>query len=542
MTTESLERDMDAVTATERTIPAMLFASAERYAGLEAVADGDVRLTYAQLRDRAVEFARGALALGIRRGDRVGLWAPNSHRWVEASLGLHLAGATVVPLNTRYRGSEAREILARVRARFVVVESGFLGYDYATAALEALEGDETGDVLADLTVVDLAAERGDPSRRVVGREDLRERAASVTEDRVRHVAAEVEPDDTSEIIFTSGTTGRPKGVLIPHGAALDLYATYAQVWGLRTGDRYLVVLPFFHTGGNKAGMIVSLQHGLTIVPLAVFDADEALRLIETERISIMNGSPTIYYALLESPRRESTDLSSLRRAATGAAVVPVALIERSRVDLPFERLVTAYGMTECIGTATMCRDGDGDEVIANTNGRAVPGVELRVVDREGRDLPPGESGEVLIRGANVTPGYWEDPEATAAAIDADGWLHSGDIGHLDEAGNLKITDRLKDMFIVGGFNVSPAEVEQVLARHPLVSEVAVVGVPDERLGEVPRAYVVRRRGAEGSAEEVVSWARERLANFKVPRSVEFVDDLPRNASGKVLKRELRAGA
>ncbi|SEP19903.1 Acyl-CoA synthetase (AMP-forming)/AMP-acid ligase II [Trujillonella endophytica] len=529
---------MDALTATERTIPQMLFAGAERYADSLAVADGDVRLTYAQLRDRALEFGRGALALGVRRGDRVGLWAPNTHRWVVASLGLHLAGATVVPLNTRYRGSEAREILARVRARFVVVQSGFLGYDYATAALEALDGDES--VLDDLTVVDLGAERGDVERGVLGWEDLRERAATVPEDEIRRAAAEVEPDDLSEIIFTSGTTGRPKGVLIPHGPALDLYATYAQVWGLREGDRYLVVLPFFHTGGNKAGMIVSLQHGLTVVPMAVFDADEALRLIETERISIMNGSPTIYYALLESPRRESTDLSSLRRAATGAAVVPVALIERSRVDLPFERLVTAYGMTECIGTATMCRDDDGDEVIANTNGRAVPGVELRVVDREGRDLPPGESGEVLIRGANVTPGYWEDPDATAAAIDADGWLHSGDIGHLDATGNLKITDRLKDMFIVGGFNVSPAEVEQVLARHPLVSEVAVVGVPDDRLGEVPRAYVVRRRGAEGTAEELIGWAKERLANFKVPRSVEFADDLPRNASGKVLKRELRS--
>ncbi len=534
--------DMKAVTATERTIPAMLLASAERYGDMLAVADGDVRLTYADLLDRALEFGRGALALGVRRGDRVGLWAPNTHRWIEASLGLHLAGATVVPLNTRYRGPEAREILARVRARFVVVQSGFLGFDYATAALEAIDGDDTGDVLADLTVVDLAADRGDADRRLIGWEDLRERAATVPLDDVRRAAAEVEPDDLSEIIFTSGTTGRPKGVLIPHGPTLDLYATYAQVWGLRTGDRYLVVLPFFHTGGNKAGMIVSLQHGLTVVPMAVFDADEALRLIETERISIMNGSPTIYHALLESPRREQTDLSSLRRAATGAAVVPVALIERSRVDLPFERLVTAYGMTECMGTATMCRDGDGDEVIANTNGRAVPGVELRVVDKEGRDLPPGESGEVLIRGANVTPGYWEDPVATAAAIDADGWLHSGDIGHLDEDGNLKITDRLKDMFIVGGFNVSPAEVEQVLARHPLVSEVAVVGVPDERLGEVPKAYVVRRRGAEGTVEELLAWAKERLANFKVPRSVELVDDLPRNASGKVLKRELRSAS
>ncbi|OLF14497.1 hypothetical protein BLA60_01685 [Actinophytocola xinjiangensis] len=503
----------------ERTTPAMLAASARRFADSIAVREGDTQLSYTELEEAVREAARGVIGLGIRHGDRVGLWAPNSLRWIVASLALHSAGAVVVPLNTRYRGPEAREILARVRASAVLVHDGFLGYGYAQACG------------ADLPVVDLGSDAGWAG--------LLARGADVPDTAVDAASAAVTPEDLAEIIFTSGTTGRPKGVLLPHGAGLDLYRAYGQVWGLRAGDRYLVTLPFFHTGGNKAGMLTSLMFGLTIVPMPVFDAAEALALIERERISVMNGPPTVYHSLLDSPARAGRDLGSLRVAATGAAVVPVALVERARTELPFDRFVTAYGMTECFGTATMCRDGDSLETIARTSGRAVPGVELRVVDPDGADLPAGEPGEVLIRGANVTPGYWEDPEATAAAIDRDGWLRSGDVGILDEHGNLTITDRLKDLFIVGGFNVSPAEVEQALAHHPAVGEVAVVGVPDERLGEVPKAFVIPRQDTDLVPDELITWARERLANFKVPRVVDVVAELPRNASGKVLRRELR---
>jgi acyl-CoA synthetase (AMP-forming)/AMP-acid ligase II len=531
------------VTGQPRTIPAMLAHSVRRFGPAVAVRDGDVTLTYAELAERVLAAARGMRALGIGAGDRVGLWAPNSHRWIVASLAVHAAGAVVVPLNTRYRGPEAREILARVRATAVLVDDGFLGYGYADAVTTVLANDlandEVGDALAGLTVVDLGRDRAGAGATVLGWGDLLAAGASVGVDAARAAADAVSPTDLSEIIFTSGTTGRPKGVTIPHGTGLDLYRAYGEVWGLREGDRYLVTLPFFHTGGNKAGMLVSLMYGLTIVPMAVFDATEALRLIEQERISVMNGPPTIYYSLLESPDLGEYDVSSLRVAATGAAVVPVALVERARTELPFDRFVTAYGMTECFGTATMCRATDSPDTIARTSGRAVPGVQLRVVDPSGKDTPLGVPGEVLIKGPNVTPGYWEDPAATAAAIDADGWLHSGDVGTLDEQGNLTITDRIKDLFIVGGFNVSPAEVEQTMARHPSVAEVAVVGIPDERLGEVAKAFVIPRQGAEVAPAEVIDWVRERLANFKVPRVVEVVGELPRNASGKVLRRELR---
>jgi acyl-CoA synthetase (AMP-forming)/AMP-acid ligase II len=515
-----------------RTIPRMLAASVECFGDDLAVVDGDVRLTYRGLRDEALAVTRAAMALDIQRGDRVGLWAPNSARWVVMSLGLHGAGATIVPLNTRFRGPEARDILTRVRASAVFLENDFLGYDYAAALRE-------DPALADLPLIDLA-EPGRPVDGVIAWREFLAGGSGVPVAAADERAASVEPDDLAEVIFTSGTTGRAKGVTIPHGYSLDLYAKYGEIWGLRRGDRYLVSNPLFHTAGNKAGMITSLMRGLTVVPLRVFDPVEVMRLIQEHRVSVMNGPPTIFYSLLESAERASYDLSSLRVAATGAAVVPVALVERARTDLPFERFITAYGMTECFGTATMCREGDSPHVIANTNGRALPGVELRVVDPDGRELGPGEPGEVLIRGENVTPGYWEDPEITAATIDSDGWLRSGDIGTLDADGNLKITDRLKDLFFVGGFTVSPAEIEQALARHPAIAEVAVIGVPDARLGEVPKAYVVPRRGAEPDADEIIAWTRERLANFKVPRVVEFVTTLPRNASGKILKRDLRA--
>ncbi len=534
---------METDQAATRTVPRMLLDRAERYADRLAVIDGETTLTYRGLLDAALETARAAIALGIRRGDRVGIWAPNTHRWVVASLGLHCAGATVVPLNTRYRGREAREILARVRARAVFVDDGFLGYGYASAVRRRDEDDDAIEAaLTDLIVVDMLDGASEDDPRLMGWGDFLAGGAAVPAGAATEAALAVEPGDLSEIIFTSGTTGAAKGVMIPHGPCLDLYADYGRIWGLRPGDRYLVSLPFFHTGGNKAGLITCLMHGLTIVPLAVFDPVEVMRIVESCRISVMNGPPTVYYSLLESPVRHSYDLGSLRVAATGAAVVPVALVERARSELPFEHFITAYGMTECFGTATMCRQGDSAEVIARSNGRALPGVELRVVDPEGCDLPTGEPGEVLIRGSNVTPGYWEDPESTAEAIDAGGWLRSGDVGTLDADGNLKITDRIKDLFFVGGFNVSPAEVEQVLARHPAISELAVIGVPDERLGEVPKAYVVPRTGVEASADEIIAWARERLANFKVPRTVEFVGTLPRNASGKILKRDLRGGA
>jgi acyl-CoA synthetase (AMP-forming)/AMP-acid ligase II len=304
-------------------------------------------------------------------------------------------------------------------------------------------------------------------------------------------------------------------------------------------DRYLCINPFFHSFGYKAGIVVCLLTGATIYPQATFDIDETFRLIAEERISVLPGAPAIFHTLFEAPGLAGTDLSSLRLAVTGAAIVPVALVERMQTELSFDTVLTAFGMTECV-VATMCRPGDPDDLVASTCGAAVEGLELAITDPEtGEPRPAGEEGEVRLRGPMVMLGYLDDAEATAEAIDSEGWLHTGDIGVVDDRGYLRITDRLKDMYISGGFNVYPAEVEQTLARLDGVVESAVVGVPDERLGEVGHAFVVRRDGATLNADDVIAFARERMANFKVPRQVTFVDALPRNLAGKVLKTELR---
>jgi len=354
------------------------------------------------------------------------------------------------------------------------------------------------------------------------------RGASVPAAVVGERAEGIRPGDVSDIMFTSGTTGRSKGAMTSHERSLGVARAWADCAQLTRADRYLVVNPLFHTFGLKAGLLACLVSGATLVPQAVFDAGQAMRLIEAEQITVFPGPPTIYATILDHPERGARDLSSLRLAVTGAADVPVALVERMRRDLGFEVVLTAYGLTEAV-VATMCRPGDPAETVARTSGRAAAGFEVRIAD----------GSEILLRGPNLMLGYLDDPDATKAAVDADGWLHTGDAGRLDAAGYLTITGRIKDMYICGGFNVYPAEVEQVLARLDGVAESAVVGVPDPRLGEVGQAFIVRRPGHALDAADVLAFCRERLANYKVPRRVEFLDTLPRNPSGKVLKRLLR---
>ena len=355
--------------------------------------------------------------------------------------------------------------------------------------------------------------------------------------------ASLNPGDLSDLVFTSGTTGHPKGAMTTHGQTLRTFATWAEVVGLRAGDRYLIVNPFFHTFGYKAGILACLMAGATMVPEPVFDVDVVLQRVADERISVLPGPPTIFQSIFDHPKRDAYDLSTLRLVVTGAAVVPVELVEALWTDMGIETVLTAYGLTEATGTVTMCRRGDSAEIISATSGRAIPDVEVRIVDADGQEVATGDAGEIVVRGYNVMSGYFQDAEATAATIDVDGWLHTGDVGFVDADGNLAITDRLKDMYVSGGFNVYPAEVEAVLRRHPAVAQVAVVGVPDHRMGEVGLAVVVLAPGADAGslAEDLPVFAKEQLANFKVPRRVEVVDVLPTNASGKVLKRELRAG-
>jgi len=474
---------------TFRTIPEMVLSVGDRFGDAEAVVDGDLRITFTELVDR-VRRAAGALAsIGIDKGDRVAIWAPNSAEWIVAAFGILTAGGILVPVNTRYKTQEADDIIRRSGAKAVLVQRGFLGLDF-----QAPE---------DIPVIDLKSgflSGGAPYECAVDGEDI------------------------ADIMYTSGTTGRPKGVMMNHAQTLRMFSEWCDLADLREGDRYLIVNPFFHMFGYKAGLIASMIRGATVLPVPVLDIDEVLALVEREKVTMLPGPPTLYQSLLSAPRGH--DLSSLRAAVTGAADIPVELIRRIRDELPFETIMTGYGLSEG-GTATASRRGDSFEQIATTVGLPCDGIEVRIA----------EDGEVLMRGYNVMQGYFEDPRATAEAIDADGWLHTGDLGKIDDTGRLRIIGRKKDMFIVGGFNAYPAEIEGFLLTHPAVDQVAVIGVPDDRLGQVGKAFVVSKKTV--AEEDLISWSRERMAGFKVPRFVEFLDALPLNATGKVMKDQLR---
>jgi len=538
-----------------QTLCALMDESAKRYGSRLAVIDGSRRLSYSELSAQAGAMTRALMAAGVQAGDRVAVWLPNTAHWLVAALGAHGAGASLVPMNTRYTGYEAADVLRRTGARVLFLPDRFLGQDYLAALMQAAPGASAPGPVGGLDQLALAVrvpvEGGDQGQvnggeaasapGVVSWEHLLARAIQTSEESARARAAQVQADDVADIIFTSGTTGAPKGAVSTHRQTIAVAAAWAERAQATDRDVYMIIAPFFHTFGYKAGWVVALLCGATIVPQLTFSIDRVLEQIERERVTMLPGPPTIFQELLAHPRRDEHDLSSLRLVVTGAAMVPVALIERMWTELAIETILTAYGLTEAV-VVTMCLPGDDAETISGTCGCAAADFEIRIAGADGQELGPGDDGEVQLRGPNVMVGYLDDPAATRAAIEPDGWLHTGDIGHLDERGYLTITDRLKDMFTVGGFNVYPAEIENAIMRLDSVIDCAVVGKADERLGEVGLAFVVTRPGSGLSAQDVIAHCRERLANFKVPREVAFVGQLPRNAGGKVLKRELRERA
>ena len=546
------------------TIPGLVAAAAERFGGSEALLDGDTRLSFEELAGRVDQMARVLIARGIQPGDRVALWAPNIWEWVVAVLGAHTAAAVAVPINTRFKGPEAAYVLARSRSRMLFTVTDFLDTDYVEL-LRAANTDITTPTLPD--GLEIVVMRGHVPEGAIGFDELMSPESTSdksTPDKVRQNEPSrsesaglpnVSASDTCHVMFTSGTTGQPKGVVLNHGAICRAYRSWADVIGLRHGDRYLIVNPFFHSFGLNAGILACLMTGATMIPHAVFDVPSIMGRITAERISVLPGPPAIYQTILNHPDLHSFDMSTLRLAVTGAAPVPVPMIEAMRERLGFEVVVTGYGLTEASGIATMCRHDDDPETISTTSGRAIDHVEVQVVDADGAEVPAGEPGEIVVRGYNVMNGYLNDPEATAATIDPHGWLHTGDIGVMNDSGYVAITDRLKDMFICGGFNAYPAEIESAMLAHPAVGQVAVVGEPHSRLGEVGHAFVVPSPAAlteapssanqasvaqqTALAEQMIAWCRDRMANFKAPRAVTFVNELPLNASGKVLKHVLR---
>ncbi|CAN5693151.1 FadD3 family acyl-CoA ligase [soil metagenome] len=525
------------------TTSGLLADVSQRLGPCEAIVDGKLRLSYAQL-DTAVSAAAAAIiGAGVAKGDRVAIWAPNSALWIVAALGLQRAGAVLIPINTRFLGDEAAFILEKSRAKILFTTTDFLGRDYPASLAEAAGGYGAQRPVAGLRdlhqIVNLS---GPLSRQTQSWDDFLEVGRRVKADEVERRAASLTPEDLSDILFTSGTTGRPKGAMCTHGQTLRAYAVWNAVVGLREGDRYLIVNPFFHGFGYKSGWLASILAGATIVPMQTLDVPAVLATVRAERITVLPGTPTLFQTMLEHPEYTPAGVGTLRLVVTGAANVPAELLYRIKREIGFEHIVTGYGLTESCAIVSMCRYDDPLEVVASSAGRPLPGVEVAIISPEGAPQPMGHDGEILVRGYTLMQGYLDEAAETDSTIDAQGWLHTGDIGVLDEAGRLHITDRLKDMFIVGGFNAYPAEIEQILSRHPDIAQVAVIGVPDERMGETGTAFVIARASRKVTPEDVIAFSRAHMANYKVPRHIYIVDDLPLNASGKVLKNELRSRA
>ncbi|MFG1229928.1 FadD3 family acyl-CoA ligase [Xanthobacter wiegelii] len=506
-------------------LPAVAAAAARRWPEQAAVIAEGRTASFAEIHARMRAAASAFIANGVRKGDVIAIWAPNQVEWIIAALGAQAAGAVLTPLNTRLKGREAGDILRRSRARLLFTVLDFLGTDYP-----ALIAGEDLPELARIIAFDDDGPDGFAAFLAAG--------SGAADPRVDAALAQLGSDDPCDILFTSGTTGSPKGVVSTHGQTVRLFDVWGERAGVQPGDRLLIINPFFHTFGYKAGWLACFIRGATALPLRTFEPAQVADLIRTQGVSILPGPPTIFQMLLAEQQEACAAAGTLRVAVTGAATVPPILVQRMQQELGFKTVITGYGMTEC-GVISMCRAGDSIEQIATTCGVAAPGLEICCVDEQGKRLAPGETGELLVRGFGVMRGYLDDPEATKEAIDADGWLHTGDVGTMDADGYIRITDRKKDMYITGGFNCYPAEIEKLLSDHPKVAMAAVVGVPDDRLGEVGKAFIVPRRGQTVSAEEIIAWSRQNMANYKVPRSVELCEALPRNAAGKVVRHALK---
>lgn len=508
--------------------------AAEIHADRIAIRYGGSDLTFRELEAASRQVARALMALGMERGDRVAIWGVNSADWVVTALGIQAAGCVLVPIGTRLRGREAADILSGAEARVVFCDRGFAGFSY----VDALAGQ---DLPAVEHIVVLGETGGAIADRILSIAALRASCDQVDDASLDARIAEGSGADLADIIYTSGTTGRPKGVPMTHRQSLvacDIQC--AEINKFTADDVFAVTYPFAHNAGYRAGWQVSVLYGVRILPVSSFDAGELLQLIERERVTMLPTAPPVAQGLLDHPARPTTDLSSLRLMSTGGTTVPVRLIEDMRAHLGRGTIVqTGYGLTETAGSVSTTRFEDSPAVIANTVGKVLSNLEMKIVGPDHIEVAMGETGEIAVRGPQVTHGYLDDPEATAAAFTADGYLLTGDAGRIDADGNLRITDRIKEMYLVGGFNCYPAEIERMMGLMPGIAAVAVIGVDDERLGQVGRAFVVRRDAAL-SEVDVIDWCRAEMANYKVPRSVVFLDTLPLNATGKVAKNDLRA--
>ncbi|OGL04014.1 MAG: hypothetical protein A3E31_08275 [Candidatus Rokubacteria bacterium RIFCSPHIGHO2_12_FULL_73_22] len=523
------------------TIGSLPERAARRWGAREALSFRGRRFTFAEVAAGVDRVARGLVALGVRPGDKVALWLLNRPEWIESALAVIKIGAVLVPVNTRLRTDDVAYIVDQSDASTLILAERAGPVDYLGMVRElAPAGAAPGaSRLPKLERVVLLGDARRPA--TVPWADLLERGGGVEEQTLAARAAAVDPEDLAFLMYTSGTTGVPKGVMHAHRLVRNVTDRAFRL-AITEQDVILMSLPLFHLFAFSEGMLTSMLTGARQVLTESFDAAESLELIERERATVLHGFDTHYKELCDAYERQPRDVSSVRTGILAAGMsssVPIA--RRARALLG--PLVSGYGMSEFgVGGAIGALDST-EAQSCEASGRPAPGYEVRVVDPEtGRDQPAGTPGEILVRGYSLMRGYYRKPEATAAAIDTDGFLHTGDMGVLRPDGHLRFMGRYKDMLKTGGENVDPMEVEAYLMGHPGIDLAAVVSYPDARLSEVGVAFVRRRPGHALTAEEVLAHCRGRIASFKIPRHVLFVDDFPMTSSGKIQKVLLREEA
>lgn len=542
---------------TNKTFGMILDETASMYPAAEIIVYQDQRITYGEFRHTVNRMARGLLDIGVKKGERVALWMTNRPEWMVAQYAVYKTGAALLPINTRFVKSEVEYSLAQSESATLILEDSFLGekIEAFDMLLEMIPN------LPRMTAGELECRQFPHLKRIVllgggdkpGTFDFFEvmdKGKDYDQDDVLPKAQEsVSPFDVMNVIYTSGTTGFPKGGLSPHRTNCSALYQFISRIGVGPGDRTLLTVPLFTNFGTTYVSAISVMAKMTIIMQETFHPEEAMKVIEAEKVTLFEGAPAHYVMILNHPHFGKYDLGSLRVGVVGGAPAAPETVRAAMDKMGLKQMFNAYGLSECGGLSTSTLPGDSIEAIANTVGVAFPSCQVKIVDPQKlEDLPPGQQGEIWLHdvypGSAVGLGYYNMPDKTRETITEDGWFRTGDLGIMDENGYLKITGRVKDMFLVGGFNVYSVEIENLLHSHPKVKMVAVLGVPDERLGEVCMAYIEPKPGHEPSEEEIIEFCKKNMANYKVPRYIKFIpgSEFPLTGSAKVRKFLLRERA
>jgi fatty-acyl-CoA synthase len=530
-----------------KTIGQQFDETAERYGDREAlvVCHQNVRWSYGEMKRQVDSLAAGLLTLGLEPGDRIGIWAPNNSEWALCQFATAKAGLILVNINPAYRLSELEYALNKVECKALISAESFKSSHYldmisqlAPEIQQCAPGTLKSEKLPHLNIVIRLGE--EKSAGMFNFSELAVRAGEKERRRLEELKTELQFDDAVNIQFTSGTTGFPKGATLTHHNILNNGYYNGQALGLTENDRVCIPVPLYHCFGMVMGNMMCAAYGAAMIyPSEGFDPLEVLRAVESERCTALYGVPTMFIAELDHPEFANFDLSSLRTGTMAGSPCPIEVMKRVIGDMNMKEVTIAYGMTETSPVSFQSSAADSIERRVSTVGRVHPHVEIKIVDEDNHIVSPGIPGELMTRGYSVMLGYWNDPEITTEAIDAAGWMHTGDQATIDEEGFCKIVGRIKDMVIRGGENVYPREIEEFLYRHPKVQDVQVIGVPDEKYGEELCAWISLKDGEHSNPEEIRAFCKGQIAHYKVPRYVRFVDEFPMTITGKVQKFKMR---